>query len=290
MTGVARRTTRYGAVRTRTIGSDGTGPVVVLLHGFADSADTWVGVVRRLAEAGIPAVAVDLPGFGDADDLAAGPMLPQLDAFVDAVIDAHRTPAGVVIVGNSLGALVALRAACRGAPVLGVMTVSEPAHADSLAIRLFRRPRPHPVVRALGAPLPVPRALSAALLTAAARVALGRSARRNDPVAARRLGDYLAGRGGASWAVRTARRLALESQDCCRFDDLACPVLVVHGQRDRVIPVNGAERIHAEIPHSTLVIEPRWGHCPQLQDPAGVTGLVRSFVRDVVVEPGHRAG
>lgn len=57
----------YAGVGTRTLTVTGRGTPVVLLHGFADSADTWRGVLTRLEAAGRPAVAVDLPGFGQAD-------------------------------------------------------------------------------------------------------------------------------------------------------------------------------------------------------------------------------
>ncbi|WP_183094454.1 alpha/beta fold hydrolase [Nocardioides stalactiti] len=292
MTTVTRRRARYGDRGTRSVTCDGVGPTVVLLHGFADSADTWNGVVDRLAAAGVPAVAVDLPGFGEADDLEAGDVLPQLDEFVAWVVESHRHPHGVVLVGNSLGALASLRAACQGVPVLGVVTLAEPACGDSWLIRRFRRRRPSLLVQALGTRLPLPSAVSSALTTAAAGLALGPAARRQDPAAARRLGDYLARRGGTAWAVRTSRALALETEDCYRFAEVTCPVLVVHGARDWVIPVNAAKKVHASIPHSRMLVEPRWGHCPQIQDPAGVTGLIRGFLHDIAAaEPGHgRAG
>ncbi len=42
------------------------GPTVLLLHGAAYRAETWVesATLQALCEAGVPAVAVDLPGFG----------------------------------------------------------------------------------------------------------------------------------------------------------------------------------------------------------------------------------
>lgn len=45
----------------------GDGPVVVLLHGFAEFWWTWHHQLRALADAGFRAVAVDLRGYGDSD-------------------------------------------------------------------------------------------------------------------------------------------------------------------------------------------------------------------------------
>ena len=44
----------------------------VLLHGWLDNADTWLAVLDRLAVAGRPAIAYDLPGFGTAPPLEHG--------------------------------------------------------------------------------------------------------------------------------------------------------------------------------------------------------------------------
>jgi pimeloyl-ACP methyl ester carboxylesterase len=44
---------------------EGSGPPVLLLHGFPDRADMWRHVARRLREGGRRTVALDLPGFGE---------------------------------------------------------------------------------------------------------------------------------------------------------------------------------------------------------------------------------
>ncbi|MCW2990833.1 MAG: alpha/beta hydrolase fold protein, partial [Solirubrobacterales bacterium] len=49
---------------TRALELEGDGPPMLLLHGFADSADTWRRTLDRLARRGRRALAVDLPGFG----------------------------------------------------------------------------------------------------------------------------------------------------------------------------------------------------------------------------------
>lgn len=290
MSGITESPARYASWRTRLLHVEGTGPTFVFLHGFGDSAETWRGVLRRLGQSGRSAVAVDLPGFAEADDLSPGRILPQLDRFVAAVVEAHRGPEGVVLVGNSLGALSALRAAGRGVPILGAVPIAEPACGDSWTIRQFRM-KPTPiVVRLLELPVPVSRKVSIAVITAAARAALGKRAAIHDPGAARRLGEYFGGRrGGHVWAVRTSHALALETVNCYDFDRITVPVTIVHGARDKVIPTNAAEFVHAAIPHSSLIVRSSWGHCPQLQDPAGVTKLLLDFADSLDTENGRRS-
>ncbi len=73
--------------RTRVLELEGDGPPLLLLHGYADSADTWRLTLDRLARANRRAFAVDLPGFGRADALEPDPILPQLDAVADAALE-----------------------------------------------------------------------------------------------------------------------------------------------------------------------------------------------------------
>jgi len=120
-----RRT--FAGFETRVLELEGAGVPIVLFHGYADSADTWRQTLALLARAGRRALAVDLPGFGDADRLAPEPILPQLDAFAGAVLryagGRGRLPA--LAVGNSLGGALSLRLAERHrSKVAGVVAVA----------------------------------------------------------------------------------------------------------------------------------------------------------------------
>ncbi|WP_342588190.1 alpha/beta fold hydrolase [Neorhizobium alkalisoli] len=43
----------------------GRGPVVLFLHGFPDTVETWRSQMQVVAENGYRAVALDMRGFGD---------------------------------------------------------------------------------------------------------------------------------------------------------------------------------------------------------------------------------
>lgn len=153
---------RYSGMRTRVLTNAPAGiPTrtgsqrarVVLLHGYCDSADTWRDVLTEFADAGRAAVAVDLPGFGEADPLRSGDILPQLDTFVSALLAEQSVAGPVVLVGNSLGGTLSVRAA-EGpqSPLAGVVSIAAPGLADSWLIRLVEH---NPLPMRLYANLPV---------------------------------------------------------------------------------------------------------------------------------------
>lgn len=92
----------------------GVGIPVVVLHGIGRSAAVWQPLVKQLKGKSFRVVAFDLLGFGDSPK----PQWPDydIDTHVDAVIASlQRQHFGepVVLMGHSLGALVALRLARR---------------------------------------------------------------------------------------------------------------------------------------------------------------------------------
>src|SRR5207249_237450 len=105
------------------------GPAVVLLHaGVADRSE-WAAHLEPLAAAGFRAVAVDLPGFGDAPE-EPGPQAPWRDVL--ATMDALGIERAAVV-GNSFGAAVALRVA-----------VAAPARVSALVLLSGRAPGAEP--------------------------------------------------------------------------------------------------------------------------------------------------
>ncbi|WP_280356222.1 alpha/beta fold hydrolase [Nocardia otitidiscaviarum] len=275
--GAVRESIReYAGVRTRELAVGGAGPTIVLLHGYCDSADTWRGVLARLAAAGRRAVAVDLPGFGLADERLPGPLSPQFDVFADALVTVHGP---VVLVGNSLGAATAVRAAGRdrSGRVAGVMTLDEPILARHWLARVARW-REYARLFELAAALPVPdRMVHWFVRRGVARFVYAPGVR-PDPAfvesAIRSVPTMAAAAARGRDAVRYARENRFTHGDLA----VTCPALIVHGARDRIIPVAASRALHGLLPGSELVVLPHAGHCPQLDEPETVTRLLLGLV------------
>ena len=59
---------------------------------------------------------------------------------------------------------------------------------------------------------------------------------------------------------------------------IAVPTLLLYGEVDQRVPMSLAEYLHAEIPHSTLVVLPGVGHQMNLEVPHAFNDEVRRFV------------
>ena len=86
-------------------------PVVVLIHGLGDEADTWRHIIPLLSSRGYRVLAVDLPGFGRS--VSPGKIgLENHAAAVLGLVEAVMQTSGqsgkdVFLAGSSMGAMVA---------------------------------------------------------------------------------------------------------------------------------------------------------------------------------------
>ena len=75
---------------------------------------------------------------------------------------------------------------------------------------------------------------------------------------------------------------------CVRFveaglpiEGIAVPVLVVHGDADRVVPISNGRAIARRVPGAQLVVLEGAGHYPYLEQPERFTHVVRNFLERV---------
>jgi pimeloyl-ACP methyl ester carboxylesterase len=248
----------------------GRGEAVVLVHGVTDNLGTWHAVQHAL-RGEFATHAVDLPGHG-LSDIPSSPLRLRHQAesvlgYLDAIGIERCT-----VVGNSMGGGVAL----------------------ALAHLAPRRVKSLVLLCSLGTDFPAPFGLS--LLRYRAIAARMPSIARNVPLRRVLLGGSFAPGFVADEAVQerywNAWKLAarvpytsalLRSIDVAEpwewLPHLRLPVHVVHGAKDRVIPVRVGHAIASRIPNARTTVLAAVGHMPQIEVPARVA----EFVRDAVV-------
>ena len=279
-TPLVERRLDVGGVHTRALltgaASRAAGTPFLLLHGYSDSADTWRRVLRELGARGQRAAAIDLPGFGAADRLAPDePMLTQYRRLVAGVTRELWGDEPPIVVGNSMGgALALLCAEDRPAPA-GIVPIG-PAGLEHPG--WFRMVERQPLVRHLlsdvvPVPGPVVRAATVRVFRQLAYADPG-TARREDLL---RFASHYRGVRDVRRLLATGRRLLAELETPFALDRVDCPVLLVWGERDRMVRARGARHLLAALPDARYELLSGLGHCPQLEDPELVTDLLTGF-------------
>jgi pimeloyl-ACP methyl ester carboxylesterase len=264
------------------------GPVVVLLHGIADSGQTWDVLLPHLPtdndRGAFTILAPDLLGHGRSakprSDYSLSAHANMLRNLLDAL--GHDQ---VIVVGHSLGGGVAMQFAhqyperCRG-----LMLVATGGLGNEVAglLRAAALPGAELVLRLLAAHQ-IQRTLGAV------SGPLGRGLRPLRLSITVDIDDILRGYRALSDSEAQAAFLATlrsvvdtggQRVSAMNWLSVAgkAPITLVWGGRDPIIPVRHAYDAHELIPHSELVIFPDAGHFPHRQDPRRFACLIADFV------------
>ncbi|HEY7113825.1 MAG TPA: alpha/beta fold hydrolase [Thermoanaerobaculia bacterium] len=240
----------------------GSGPSIVLVHGYPLDGAMWSGVARTLA-ARFRVLKPDLPGRGENPAAASGDIEGYAD-FLEALVAALPSPVGVA--GFSMGGYVAL-ALLRRRPenVRAVAFVDTRAEADDEEGKK-KRDEAIATVRADGvekiADGMVPRLLSEPAL-----------AHRDLVERVRRI--ILRQKPETVAADLTAMRGRRDATDL--LAGLGLPALVVVGERDALTPPALSERMASAIPGARLVTIPGAGHLAPMERPGAVAAALGEF-------------
>ena len=271
----------FAGYGTRALELEGDGTPLLMFHGYADSADTWRLTLDRLARRGLPALAVDLPGFGKADRLRPDPILPQLDAFAAEAAGyvAGRPRRPIIVIGNSLGGCVALRLAERQPErVSGVVAVAPAGLQMSRLLYLVQR---DPFLRSL---LALPSPVSSLVIQAAVARLYRRLAfavpDRVDRAVVNAFTSHHSDRATVGRYLETAHRLLPELREPYELERIGARVLLIWGDRDRLVFHPGAQRVLDAVAGARLELLRGVGHCPQVEVPERFTQLLLDFVED----------
>ena len=265
----------FAGFDTRVLELEGDRPGLVLLHGWGDSADTWRPLLAELGARDRRAIAVDLPGFGTASRLGSDAILPQLDAFAAEVV--REIGEDVVVVGNSLGGVTALRLAERDdMPLAGVVPV---APAGLQMPRWFDVIERDPLTRRLlGLPLPIAPPVLRATVGEIYRQLVFARPRSAEAAVVAAFANHHASRERVAALLASGRRLLPELQTSpFRFELVRCPVLLIWGTRDRMVPQGGAQILLEALPDTHLELLEGVGHCPQLEATGRLLELLLPF-------------
>ncbi|MGX5655536.1 alpha/beta fold hydrolase [Geodermatophilus nigrescens] len=269
------------------------GPAVVLVHGLGGSHGNW-DLFAPLLTPSARVWALDLPGFGRSEP---GERRTTVQANVGVLQRFLREVVGepAVLVGNSMGGMISLFTAAASPDAVRALVLLDPAlpggrrRLDPLVAATFalyavpgvgerflrlRRVRSTPLtrVRAMLDLVGVdPDELPAPVVDRAVTLL----EQREDAAGMDRA--FLAAARSLLWILLDPRRYR------GAMARVTAPVLLVHGDRDRLVSVDAARQAARENPGWRYEELAGVGHVPQLQVPDRLAGLVLSWLRDVAV-------
>ncbi len=251
----------------------GEGPPLLCLHGFLDTWRTWELVLPAL-ERRHHVLAPTLPGHAGGSQLPDPLEGEELLALVEGVLD----EAGLErahIVGNSLGGYLALRLAAlgRAESVVAFAPAGGWAEGDRSWVDVVEGQRD--LQQGL-APF-VPHAEAIVATPEGRRRVTELVVERFEHIPAELLAHQL--RGAARCAAAPMVELALREGWSLDAQLVDCPVRIVWGTSDRVLPwPDAAARYREEwLPHADWVLLDGVGHAPQLDVPLVASELITGF-------------
>ncbi|HEY5904813.1 MAG TPA: alpha/beta fold hydrolase [Actinomycetota bacterium] len=250
----------------------------VLLHGLGGSHVNWVQVAPGLAGLG-RVIALDVPGFGSSPRAGRGSGLMDERRLISRFL-ASRESGRLVLVGNSMGGVLGiLHAAVEPESLAALVLTSSP-------FPWVRGAYPHPAVIVGFTAYDAPGLGQLVLKTRMRRLEAERAVRLGlrlvaadprsipdevvqlmvDQMKERALDPDAPAAFQDAW--RSLRRLG-QRPDVARraMDGVRCPVFVLHGRRDRLVPAAYAEAALREHPTWRGRIFPDLGHVPQMEAP-----------------------
>lgn len=279
------------------------GPLLVCVHGLGGSLVNWAALAPLLTPQ-VRVVALDLAGFGHTQAGERSSSVHDNQRLLDAFL---RTVTGtpVILVGNSMGGLISLlQADAHPASIAGLVLIDP-------ALPVGPGARPSPGVLATFSAFAIPAVGHRVLARRRSRSSADQAAREllelvcADPSKipapvmeqhlelARARREYpdidaqlLTAARSLLWVLANRRRYAAIQQR------VRVPVLLLHGELDKLVPVAAARAAAAANPGWRFAVAPGVGHTPQLEaaewTAAQITGWLHDH-RDAVAAAGGSA-
>jgi pimeloyl-ACP methyl ester carboxylesterase len=240
---------------------------LILIHGFPFDHTMWFSTIASLGSKA-KVLAPDLPGFGKTPLLSDE--TPSMEAYAQFLVrhlDENKQEKAAVA-GMSMGGYVALAFAEKFPDRLcGLGLISSQAAADSEEARQARKEMIKNI-KAKGTSAVtetiIPKMFSDAALTNAELTRYPQQGAEN------------AGRDGLIWAVQA---MAARRDRIHVLAEAKCPVLIVHGTEDKVVPI-AKVRTMAEVCQKPIVVEIAGaGHATPLEAPDQVANGLGLLVK-----------
>jgi pimeloyl-ACP methyl ester carboxylesterase len=270
-------------------GGPADGPLLVMVHGLGGSLVNWAALAPLLTDT-CHVVALDLIGFGltraGAHSTSVDSNQQMLHRFLSEVVGRRA-----IMVGNSMGAMISILQAARHPETVTALVLVDPPMPG------LWEARPDPLV-AFGFGLYAVPPLGRAMLKARGRVRSPEQlamdvlrlccvdASRVSPVVLEQHLEVARIRRGFPdldvqflAAARSLMRVLVRRKSyLAAMRSITVPVLLLHGEKDRLVPIGASRAVAAAIPSWRFTVAPDTGHVPQLEAPEWTAGQILDWL------------
>jgi pimeloyl-ACP methyl ester carboxylesterase len=257
----------------------GEGDPLVFIHGLSGAWVNWLENIPHFAR-DHRVIAMDLPGFGHSPMPADKISISGYGRIVDELLDSLGIDRAV-IVGNSMGGFIGAEIA------ISFSTRVEKLVLVSAAGLTIEHQRNEPVLRVLErldnfliftGGWAATRSQQLSCRPRMRRQIMSLVAHHADRLPAPLIAEQIAGSGKPGFVPALDALTDYPIRE--RLGDVDCPVLVVWGEEDRLVPVRDAHEFGRLIPNARVVVWPETGHVAMLERPAAFNALVEGFIAE----------
>jgi pimeloyl-ACP methyl ester carboxylesterase len=251
---------------------------LVFVHGLSGSWQNWLEQLPVLGREH-RVVALDLPGFGHSPLPAQPISISGYARLLDHLFDELKIDAAAVV-GNSMGGFIGAELAIAFpqrverlvlVSAAGVSTYDDPRVKRAMpTLRLLEGALTAGAIRVAG------RADTLALRPRLRQLAMRMVLAHPERLPATLVAEQMRGAGTPGFMAAFASILDYDVRE--RLPEIACPTLIVWGEKDRLISVRDADVFAELIPNSRKVIFADTGHMSMLERPAAFNGLLEEFL------------
>ncbi len=249
----------------------GSGPAIVLIHGFGAAIDWWDEIAPQLAT-DHRVISIDLIGHGGTEAPASGYSIPRQAELVAAILD-HLGVDRVTVVGHSMGGEVATALAEQNpARIERMILIDSPPVADTTFTPMTQLYL-EPVVGEFLSRLQTDQAL---------RRGLAQGFAPGFPVPDAFVADL-------KQLTYTAFRSAHDESIVYRkakppYERIAAlqpvpPLLAIFGAQDAIVPP-ATGKLFAKVPGAQVAMIEGAGHSPMVEAPEQTLALIRGFLSE----------
>ncbi len=258
----------------------GSRQAIVFVHGLSGCWMNWLEQLPRFAPEH-RVIALDLPGFGYSPMAAEPISMAGYAQLLDGLL-AELDIDAAAVVGNSMGGFIAAELAIshpqRVERLVLVSAAGISTRGNARTERALPRVQRTERVLAAGGAWMASRSDAVTrrprLREATMHVVAAHPGRLPAPLAAEQL------RGAGKPGFMGALEAILDYDVRERLGQIACPTLIVWGERDRLISVRDADVFAELIPNSRKVVFADTGHVAMLERPDAFNALLDGFLRE----------